>query len=206
MKEPSRMQHKVYERLCNHYQKHGDMPILSQFARDMGITYMTLQQHLKALNRKGMLLFESRGRGKSPLVQLLRFGVPVVGTIGAGQLRTETNDPEGYLNLHYLSDDSFALRVHGDSMADVVQNDDIVLMKQGMPEHSGIICAVEYDGESTLKYVDWVQSADDEEIVLRPHNHDFAEQRVPRAETKIAGIYQGLLRGVVIDAFYREMN
>lgn len=48
---------------------------------------------------------------------------------------------------------SFATRVFGDSMADLIQDGDIVLIQQGYDNQSGGIYAVDYDGKSFLKKV-----------------------------------------------------
>lgn len=48
---------------------------------------------------------------------------------------------------------SFATRVFGDSMADLIHDGDIVLIQQGYDNQSGGIYAVDYDGKSFLKKV-----------------------------------------------------
>lgn len=63
---PTPMQQRVLERL---HSVTSDQS-LSDLARSMGITYVTLKQHLEALHRKGHLEFRSIGRGKSPTVRL----------------------------------------------------------------------------------------------------------------------------------------
>ena len=104
MDELSPTQRKVYERLREHYRRHGAMPELSGLARAMGVHYVSLKQHLEALHRKGFVVFESRGRGRSPHLALpvVATGVPVLGGIPAGPLSEAFAEAEGYLPLSGL--------------------------------------------------------------------------------------------------------
>lgn len=200
----SPQQTKVFDRLRAHLRRHGVTPELSEFARGLGITYVTLKQHLEALDRKGYLHFEGRGRGRSPLLTLpaAATGVPVLGSIPAGPLADAAVDAEGYLPLPGLSERWFALRVQGDSMADVIQPEDVVLFERGAPARDGLVCAVRVDeDEVTLKYLDR-DGAD--RYVLRAHNAAYAPRRVHAREVRIDGVYRGLLRGEVLGALLSD--
>jgi repressor LexA len=200
MQPLSPQQTKVFERLREHQQRHGGAPELSAFARGLGITYVTLKQHLEALDRKGWLRFEGRGRGRSPVLTLpaAATGVPVLGAIPAGPLAEAAVDAEGYLPLPGLGARWFALRVHGDSMADLIQPDDVVLFERGTPARDGLVCAVRLDEDDvTLKYLDRDGPG---RYVLRAHNPAYPARRVPAAALQIDGVYRGLLRGDVLDA------
>ncbi len=203
MNELPKMQRKVYERLCEVKERTGRAPDLAVFARELNIHYVSLRQHLEALHRKGFLVFESRGRGQSPRLELpLRAtGVPVLGSIPAGPLSEALLEPEGFLPLSNARE-QFALRVSGNSMADLIQDGDIVLFRQGMPERSGEICAVRVgSSEVTLKYVDRLEP---KTIALRPHNSQYPTVAVPAREVHIEGVYAGLVRGELIGALYED--
>jgi predicted ArsR family transcriptional regulator len=45
---------------------------LSDLAREFGIHYVSFKQHLEALDRKGLITFQSRGRGRTPIVRTVR--------------------------------------------------------------------------------------------------------------------------------------
>jgi repressor LexA len=206
MVEPSPRQAKVYQRLLEHRQRHGQMPDLASFARSLGITYVTLKQHLDALEHKGYLTFEGRGRGRSPVIHLpaAATGVPLVGAIPAGPLGAALTEAEGYLPLSGLSSDHFALRVRGDSMADLIQDGDVVLLERGAPASPGAICAARVgEEEATLKYIEHDGS---DHLRLVPHNNAYPVLLVHRAEVQIDGIYRGLLRGVVVSELLRQEN
>jgi len=192
-------QRKVYDRLLEHHRRTGATPDLSEFARGLGITYVTLKQHVEALARKGYLTFEGRGRGRSPVLGLpaAATGVPLLGAIPAGPLAEAAVDPEGYLPLPGMGDRWFALRVHGDSMADLIQGDDVVLFERGAPARDGLICAVRVeDDDVTLKYLERDGPA---RYRLRAHNPAYPDRVVHARDVQVDGVYRGLLRGGVLD-------
>ena len=193
-------QRTVLDRLIEHVHRTGETPELSNFARGLGMHYVTLKQHLEALHRKGHIVFESRGRGRSPLLRLPQAatGVPLLGSIPAGPLELAAAEADAFLTLPGMGAQHFALRVEGTSMADLMQPGDVVLLERRPVRRAGEICAVRVeDDEVTLKYVDGVGTP---RITLRAHNPDFAP-RVVRAETvQVEGVYRGLLRGDVASA------
>ncbi|MEZ4633268.1 MAG: S24 family peptidase [Deinococcales bacterium] len=206
MEKASNMQQKIYDRLRKVVLSTGELPNLSDFAREVGITYMTLQQHLKALDRKGYLSFHSRGRGQAPILKLFRLGIPLMGQVTAGKTETREQEIQGYLSLYGSNDENtFALRVDGNSMADLIQDKDVVILQKEIPSRSGLICAVTTNGETTLKYVDWEGAKIGETVILRPHNTvDFKPFEVKSREVEINGVYKSLLRGDLIHHFLSE--
>lgn len=199
MTKPSTMQYKVYEYLCQQFTQEQKLPNLSDVARYFGITFVTLKQHLQALDKKGYLSYESRGRGRSPQVELIKFGIPLLGNITAGSLEERFESPEGYLALQgYIGKDTFALQIEGNSMADFIQDKDIVILKASKPQRSGEICAVRVGGETTLKYLDWsnkLKKDISKTVTLRPHNPEYPTQKITNQELEVDGVFIGLLRG-----------
>ena len=205
MKPLSTAQTRIFSKLREYKQRTGDTPDLSAFARDLGMHYVSLKQHIEALDKKGYLTFESRGRGRSPLLELPpeATGIPVLGNIPAGPLSEAVQEAESYLPLTGMHNTHFALRVSGDSMADLVQDGDIVLFKQEpKPLRSGEMCAVRVDGsEVTLKYLDFL---DESSYALRPHNPLYPTIKVAARDLSVAGVYQGLLRGEVLGSLLQD--
>jgi len=194
-------QQRVYERLVEHERRTGAPPDLAEFARGLGVHYVSLRQHLEALAAKGYLRFESRGRGRSPLLELPAgaTGVPVLGAIPAGPLTSAEALAEAYLPAAVGGGPgAFALRVRGDSMADLIQDGDVVLLEQGRHRRSGEICAVRVDDdEVTLKYLDDLGAG---RFALRPHNPAYPTVEVAGNRLAVDGVYRGLLRGSVAAA------
>jgi repressor LexA len=192
-------QAKIFDRLREHHRRTGSMPDLSELARSLGITYVTLKQHLEALAHKGHLTFEGRGRGRSPVVRLPAeaTGVPLLGAIPAGPLSEALQNTEGYLPLPGLGEQHFALRVRGDSMADLIQDQDVVLLERTPPHRDGLICAVRIEeDDATLKYVLREGTG---RYRLHPHNRLHPDRVVDARDLHIDGVYRGLLRGEVLD-------
>jgi len=193
-------QQKVYHRLRDHVARTGATPDLAEFARELTIHYVSLKQHLQALDDKGWITFESRGRGRSPRLELPAeaTGVPVLGSIPAGPLAEAVEHAEAWLPIPGLHGRGFALRVAGDSMADLIQDGDVVLLEKRPTQRSGEICAVRVgDDDVTLKYLDRLGG---DRWSLRPHNPDYATLEVSGREVEIEGVYRGLLRGGVAEA------
>lgn len=196
---PSEAQQRVFERLRDHVVRYGELPELSRLARELGMHYVSLKQHLEALDRKGLLRFESRGRGRSPRLELPAdaTGVPVLGAIPAGPWSEAVAHAEGYLPLGGMRERCFALRVQGDSMADLIQDGDVVLFEKRPPDRSGQICAVRVgDADVTLKYLDRL---DEERYALRPHNPDYPTVEADARDLGVEGVYQGLMRGDLLE-------
>ena len=202
----SPMQRKVYDRLRDHHLRTGDLPELASLARQLGVHYVSLKQHLEALHKKGYLVFESRGRGKSPRLELPAeaTGIPVLGSIPAGPLSEAVSHAEAYLPLAGLRDGHFALRVHGDSMADLIQDGDVVLLEKRKPARSGEICALRLEeSDVTLKYLDHLGK---DRYALRPHNAAYPVAEVTAQDLMVEGVYRGLLRGDVLEALLKEAD
>jgi len=202
-----RRQLQILEALQDAYERTGTLPELTALARSFDITYPTLREHLKALEAKGKLSIETRGPGRSPIVTLKggAYGIPLFGEIAAGIPVGAYPTPEGHLALRGRPD-QFALRVRGASMADRIEDGDVVLLHRSEPQRSGEICAVRVgEDETTLKYLDWAPgSARPREYRLRPHNDAFPTLTVPAEEIHIDGVFRGLLRGDVVQELLLE--
>ncbi len=206
MESLSPQQRKVFERLRAYQQRTGETPELSAFARTLGIHYVSLKQHLLALDRKGYLRFESRGRGRSPRLTLPAAftGVPLLGAIPAGSLSDPAAHAEGVLRIPGLASGHFALQVSGDSMADLLQPGDVVILERRAPQRGGEVCALRVDDdEVTLKYLDPVT---DGEVSLRPHNPAYPTLRVRAERVEVDGVYCGLLRGDAVGALLHDVD
>ncbi|MEX2536276.1 MAG: S24 family peptidase [Trueperaceae bacterium] len=204
MARPPHKQLEILAFLERQLAERGELPDLAEVARVFDIRYSTLRGHLEALAGKGHLNLESRGPGRSPRLILRRRpgGIPLFGEIAAGLPAGAYPDPEGHLALRGL-EGGFALRVRGDSMAERIQEGDVVLLQRGQPQRSGEICAVRVGtDETTLKYLDW--SGSPRRYTLRPHNPDYPTLLVDPGALHIDGLFRSLLRGEVVEQLLVE--
>ncbi len=201
MVDLTKAQQRVLARLQSQWRARGSQPNLSDVAKALDMHYVSLKQHLAALDTKGYLSFEAKGRGKPPLIRLTQRarGIPLVGEITAGGLIATDEHLEGYLSIPGRPD-VFALRVRGDSMSEPIQDGDVVLLRKAEPR-SGDICALRHEDETTLKYLDLLTGG---EARLRPHNPAYPQLKVRLSEIVVAGVLDALLRGSIVDSLFQE--
>jgi repressor LexA len=202
MDDLTKQQRQVYVFFKKQWQQRGGQPNLSEVAEALGMHYVSFRQHLEAIEAKGYLSFKSVGRGKPPVIQFYDEGVPMLGEIAAGGLHETESYHGGYLKLRG-DGNRFGLRVRGDSMADYIQDGDIVLLEKRHPR-DGEICAVRVDGgEITLKYLDrYVNHR--KKALLRPHNASYSPIEIELERVQIDGVYESLLRGGIIGELLEE--
>ncbi|MDQ3399019.1 MAG: hypothetical protein M3511_14875, partial [Deinococcota bacterium] len=205
MTQLTAVQARVLSCLEQHWQHVGGQPSLHDVAASLGIGYITLRQHLKALEAKGYLRYKTQGSGKAPILQLLKEarGVPLLGDIPAGPLNEALAQPLGYLQLAGVTDGYFGLYVRGDSMAEFLHDGDVVLLKHDQPQRSGEICALRLDhSDATLKYLDW-KGARPRKVQLRPHNPSYPTVTVNAKDVLIDGVYKGSFRGEPVSLLFK---
>ena len=148
MRALPRAQARVYGLLRAASERGEELPGVAELARALGVRHSTVNQHLRALDAKGVVRFESRGVGLRPLLALrLPPGVPVVGSIPAGPLSDALEHPEGYLNLPFGSE-HFALRVKGDSMFERIEDG---ALRHGSIDTNGDFAALDMSERSQVR-------------------------------------------------------
>lgn len=201
MKLP-RAQHELWEAIARHAREDGQIPPPHVLRQERGCAHSTLREHLQALERKGFIAINEQGRGRTPLLRLTNLGLvaagmrglPVVGAIPAGRLNEAMQDPIAFLNVP-AKPGWFALRVSGDSMAEVILDGDLVVLQPEAQPRPNEICAVRVgNDQATLKYLRWRE----DEAQLVPHNPAYPTVSVPLADVSVDGVFRGLLRGELI--------
>ena len=198
MLDLTKAQRRVWVKLRANWRQQGKQPVLSELAAELDIHYVSLKQHLEALERKNYLTFEVKGRGKAPVIVLMGSddrGVPLVGEIAAGGLWSTEEHLEGFIKVPG-QEGRFALRVTGDSMSERILDGDVVILQSGKPR-GGEICAVRHEDETTLKYLDLYTGGDI--ALLRPHNPGYAPIEVRLSDIHVAGLYVGHLSGSIAE-------
>ena len=202
-------QQKVMNALLHEHERTNGRICVTAIAERMGMKVPSLTQHIKLIAAKGHLAYTSNGPGRAPTIDLpaRALGVPLLGGIPAGPVMEALQQPDGFLHLPSKlarKRFDFALRVEGDSMADLIQDGDVVLLRAATSFRSGDICAVRVHGtDATLKYLDLYPSHP-EVALLRPHNPAYPAVEVCRQDLQIDGVYGALLRGDIVDVLLEE--
>ena len=209
MREMTSRQRQVLEFMRSFTDRHGVPPAVREIAERFGFTARAAFDHLKALERKGMLERRVTSKRASrtlvvperrPGVRAVRAEIPVLGRIAAGApiFAAENREDSIPLRPEWLSAqgaDVFALRVRGESMigAHIVDGDLVLVRRQDTAQPNDIVAAL-VDGEATVKRF----ARDGDAVVLRPE-HPTMEPIVvdgSRADFRILGKVIGVLRNM----------
>jgi len=209
MKELTSRQREVLEFIRTFSERHGLPPAVREIGERFGFTARAAFDHLKALERKGMLERRVTARRVSRTLVLSgrraprrpgRGEIPVLGRIAAGApiLAVENHEDSIPLAPEWLGaggQDVFALRVRGESMVGAhIVDGDLVLVRKQETASAGDIVAALIDGEATVKRF----ARDGESVVLRPEHPTMKPIVVDpnRRDLRILGKVIGVLRSV----------
>jgi repressor LexA len=190
--------------------KHGVPPTVREIGERFKVTPRAAFDHLRALERKGMLQRrQSAGRTSRSLLPsdvgtARAHAVPVLGRVAAGQPLLAAENREGELHIARESlpgrgEDIFALRVRGESMIDahICDGDLVLVRRQDSAQPNDIIVAMieaeSGEAEATVKRF----QREGDRVVLKPEHPTMAPIVVDprRTPVKIIGKVVGLLRG-----------
>ena len=202
-------QRQVLEFMRSFTDRHGVPPAVREIAERFGFTARAAFDHLKALERKGMLERRVTSKRASRTLVLperrpgargARAEIPVLGRIAAGApiFAVENREDSIPLRPEWLSAqgaDVFALRVRGESMIDahIVDGDLVLVRLQETAQPNDIVAAL-VDGEATVKRF----ARDGDAVVLRPEHPTMAPIVVDgsRGDFRILGKVIGVLRNM----------
>jgi repressor LexA len=149
-------QNEILVLIRDYQNKHGYPPSLRELASHFKVYPNTIQDHLKALARKGYVRRDpNRSRGVS-LVQSsgpLRT-IPLYGAIPAGSPLLVEEDVENYVTLPEewtKGEVVFLLRVQGESMSPFILPGDQVIVRRQPRIPEGAVGVFSLDNEVTLK-------------------------------------------------------
>lgn len=185
--------------LIRDYQrKHGYSPTMQELAEVLGVTKVTVFEHVNGLEKKG-LLRRSRHRARSlELTSRVAFpdessrALPLVGHIAAGSpIEAVENREELDLEEMFTArSGAFVLKVRGNSMIDdhIADGDYVIVEKRETARNGETVVALLEDGEATLKRF----YKEGGRVRLQPANPDFKPIYVD--DVKIQGVVMGVLR------------
>jgi repressor LexA len=203
----TRRQRQVLDFMRSFTERHGVPPAVREIGERFGFTARAAFDHLRALEKKGML--ERRVTGKRASRTLVvadrraarragRDEIPLIGRIAAGtpRLAEEQWEEAVPLSPDWLAaqgQDVFALRVTGDSMVQAhIVDGDVVMVRRQDSARPGDVVAALVDNEATVKRF----ARDGEAVVLKPEHPTMAPIVVPpgRTDVRILGKVIGVLR------------
>jgi len=181
--------------------RRGYSPTMQELADEIGVSKVTVFEHVEALIKKGALVREpNKARSLSIADGIAvpdegrpsRF--PLVGKIAAGYPIEKVADQDE-IDLNEMmggrkgADSTFALKVEGDSMRDegILDGDYVLCERTEVARNGDRVVALLPDGQTTLKTF----FKEDDHIRLQPANSNFEPIRVKFCQV------QGVVKGVV---------
>ena len=198
------MQRKIYLYLKDYVEIHNYAPSVRDICTAVGLTSTsTVHGHLTRLEQKG---FIKRGTGKSRAIEIndadrearaRSLTVPLVGEVTAGMPMFAEDNIHEYLPMpKYIvaDEDSFALRVKGESMieAGIHDGDFIVVKRQNYAFDGDIVVALIGDDEATTKTF----YLEGKNIRLQPENETMEPLIFPAEQVQILGKVTALFRRI----------
>lgn len=182
--------------------RRGYSPTMQELADEIGVSKVTVFEHVEALIKKGALVREANKARSLSIAEGIAvpdesrpMKYPLVGKIAAGYPIEKVAEADEVDLVEFLGtvDDSgstFALIVDGESMRDEgILDGDLILLKRAQVASNGDrVVALLEDGSTTLKT--FYKEAD--HIRLQPANPDFDPIRVQFCQ--IQGIVKGVIR------------
>ena len=181
--------------------RRGYSPTMQEMADEIGVSKVTVFEHVEALIKKGALVREpnkarslsiAEGIAVPDEARPLRF--PLVGRIAAGNPIEKVADIDEVdlgeiLGAESASNSTFALKVEGDSMRDegILDGDYVLIERTQVAQNGDKVVALLPDGSTTLKTF----FKEEDHIRLQPANPSFDPIRVKYCQI------QGTVRGVV---------
>jgi repressor LexA len=181
--------------------RRGYSPTMQELADEIGVSKVTVFEHVEALIKKGALVREpNKARSLSIADGIAvpdearpsRF--PLVGKIAAGYPIEKVADQDE-IDLNEMmggrrgAESTFALKVEGDSMRDegILDGDYVLCERTEIARNGDRVVALLPDGQTTLKTF----FKEDDHIRLQPANSSYEPIRVKFCQV------QGVVKGVV---------
>jgi repressor LexA len=183
--------------------RHGYSPTMQELADEIGVSKVTVFEHVEALIKKGALVREpNKARSLSIAEGIavpdesrpLRF--PLVGKIAAGYPIEKVAESDELDVVALIGPrpgraaSTFALKVQGESMKDegILEGDYILVERNDTAANGDRVVALLPDGQTTLKTF----YREHDHIRLQPANPSFSPIIV--RDCKVQGIVRGVIR------------
>jgi repressor LexA len=181
MKEPTSRQQEVLSFVIEYLRVHGFPPTIREIADYFSISVKGAHDHVKALQKKGVL---RPGDKRSRTLELVNYGedifdtgnvkIPLLGTVAAGRPILAEENRDGFVRMHRAqlkkNREYFALRVRGNSMERAgILDGDTAVIEQQETAGNGEIVVVMLEDAATLKTF----YRENSRIRLQPENPEY---------------------------------
>jgi repressor LexA len=202
----TKRQQEIFDFIRRYSARYGYPPTVRDIGKAVGLaSSSTVHAHLANLERIGLLrrdpskpraielLDKAMGTAVESVRSMVRAtGVPLVGSVAAGQPMLAEENIEGYISVPDVAggaEGEYALRVRGESMkeAGILEGDLVVVRPQQTAEEGDIVVAL-LGEEATVKR--FYREAD--HVRLQPEND--ALEPIRSREVEVLGRVVGVLR------------
>jgi repressor LexA len=194
----TKRQKQMVDFLENYISEHGYAPTLAEVGEYFGLSSLaTVHKHLRNLEQKGLI---RRQHNHSRALELARSGgdstrrLELLGQVAAGtpieavENRESISVPEEFVRR----DNTFCLRVKGDSMIDDgIRDGDYIIVEGRESADNGETVVALIGSEATVKKF---YREPDGRVRLQPANAAMQPIMVDPAELSIRGVVVGLMR------------
>ncbi len=196
MKALTVRQQEVYDLIRDHIATTGMPPTRAEIATRLGFrSPNAAEEHLKALQRKGVIEIVSGASRGIRLLMEEEEGLPLIGRVAAGEPLLAQQHIEGHYQVDpamFKPSADFLLRVSGMSMRDIgILDGDLLAVHKTQDVRNGQVVVARIDDEVTVKRLKKQGSV----VQLLPENSDFQPIIVDLREQSFS--IEGLAVGVI---------
>jgi repressor LexA len=188
----------VLRLIDDHRRKRGYAPTMQELADKLGVSKVTIFEHVEALIKKGLL---HRDPNKARSLEVnphfhfpdeAQAGIPLRGYIAAGKPIEAVEGSESLdIGGMFVNDgQTYILQVRGDSMIEkqICDGDYVIIRKTDTANDGDVVVALVNGGDATLKSI----FREKGRIRLQPANSSM--EPIYAEDVKIQGVVIGVLR------------
>ncbi|MFH0939510.1 MAG: transcriptional repressor LexA [Planctomycetota bacterium] len=194
---------RILQLIYKHQQEYGYSPTYAELAKELGISTITVFEHLETLERKNAI---RRRRHEARSIEIIEQNflreqnslksLPIKGVIAAGApieaIAISTSEEIPIADVFHCKPNSFLLRVKDHSMIDdhIIAGDLLVMEARNTADNGEIVIALDDHGRATLKR--FYRENDKIRLQSLHSAHSF----IIVNHCEIHGVFKGLVRRV----------
>jgi repressor LexA len=200
----TKRQQEIFDFIKRYSSRHGYPPTVRDIGKAVGLaSSSTVHQHLATLEKIGLL---RRDPSKPRAIELLDRavqevrnivrpdGLPVVGSVAAGQPLLAEENIEEYVSVPELAGGdagAYVLRVRGDSMknAGIIEGDYVVVRPQDTADDGDVVVALLGEEATVKRYF-----RESDHVRLQPENDTL--EPIRSREVRVLGRVVGVMRSL----------